>query len=139
MRLVWCYRLATCLQTSQYLPLINITISEADSRFYNWKVLRKLHTQSQADVSTQKTRADTQDNINHCFLWFAVSLSKHNAQQKHQRGEIFPPKKSGKSRHMNTFFLSTPTKLSKTTINHTMEHSFHSVHIFSQNGRSYDQ
>ena len=31
-------------------------------------------------------------NINHCYLWFAVSKRKHNAEQNHPRGEIFPPK-----------------------------------------------
>jgi hypothetical protein len=44
---VWCFRLATCLQTSEYLTFINISISEADSRFCKWQVLRKLQTQSQ--------------------------------------------------------------------------------------------
>jgi hypothetical protein len=34
-------------------------ISEADSRFYNWKTLRKLQTQSQEDVSAHTTTQST--------------------------------------------------------------------------------
>ena len=69
MTLVWCYPLGTCLQLSQYLPLINIPISEADSRFYKWKVLRKLQTQSHGDVQAHATQR--------CKRFPEIQTSKH--------------------------------------------------------------
>ena len=35
-------------------------------------------------------------NINHCYLWFAVSKRKHSAEQNHPRGGDFPSKKKKK-------------------------------------------
>ena len=43
-------------------------------------------------------------NINHCYLWFAVSKCKHNVEQNHPRGEIFPPKKKKKVSRLGPFF-----------------------------------
>jgi len=50
------------------------------------------HTKNTLQQSNFTTTIKLHYNINHCYLWFAVSLCKHNAVQKHQRGEIFPPK-----------------------------------------------
>lgn len=43
-------------------------------------------------------------NINHCYLWFAVSKRKHSAEQNHPRGGDFPSKKKKKVSRLGPFF-----------------------------------
>ena len=54
------------------------------------------HTKNTFQQSNFTSTIKLHYNINHSFLWLAVSLSLHNAEQKHQRGEIFPPKNKKK-------------------------------------------
>ena len=44
-------------------------------------------------------------NINHCYLWFAVSKRKHSAEQNHPRGGDFPSKKKKKFPAVVPFLL----------------------------------
>ena len=64
MILVWCHRLAICLTTSLHFPLINMPISKADSRFYNWEVQRSQQTRSQGEMMQQKKKDAFKESFN---------------------------------------------------------------------------
>ena len=60
MNLVRCNRLAIGSTGSLHFPLINMTISKAESRFYKLEVERCLQTQSQGEmIQTSITWKDT--------------------------------------------------------------------------------
>ena len=60
MNLVRCNRLAIGSTGSLHFPLINMTISKAESRFYKLEVERCLQTQSQGEmIQTSMTWKDT--------------------------------------------------------------------------------
>ncbi len=63
MILVWYHRLAICWTRSLHFPLINMPISEADSRFYNWQVQRIQQTRSQGEMMQQKIKARSQGEM----------------------------------------------------------------------------
>ncbi len=54
--LVWYHRLAICWTRSLHFPLINMPISKADSRFYNWQVQKHRPTRSQGELMQQKIK-----------------------------------------------------------------------------------
>ena len=64
MILVWCHRLAICLTTSLHFPLINMPISKADSRFYNWEVQRSQQTRSQGEMMQQNIKDAFKESFN---------------------------------------------------------------------------
>jgi hypothetical protein len=70
MLLVWYHRLAICWTRSLHFTLINMPLSKADSRFYNWQVQRIRPTRSQGELIQQKidTFNDTFNNTSKHIL-----------------------------------------------------------------------
>ena len=64
MILVWYHRLAICWTRSLHFQLINMPISKADSRFYNWKVQKIRPTRSQGELMQQKIKVANKERFN---------------------------------------------------------------------------
>ena len=64
MILVWYHLLAICWTRSLHFPLINMPISIADSRFYNWKIQRIQPTRSQGEMMQQKIKVANKERFN---------------------------------------------------------------------------
>ena len=84
------YSLMTCLMTSLHFPLINLPISKADSRFYNWQVQRSLHTQSQGDNSPDIIHQQIDQNAAQ-FIPRRANIRKGGMCKTHTNKQMFPP------------------------------------------------
>ena len=81
MLLVWYHRLAICWTRSLHFTLINMPLSKADSRFYNWQVQRIRPTRSKGELIQQNIKFASKERLNytstHTFNDTFNNTSKH--------------------------------------------------------------
>ena len=65
MSLVWYHDLAICWTRSLHFTLINMPISKANSRFYNWQVQRIRPTRSQGELIQQNIIVASKEKFNY--------------------------------------------------------------------------